>query len=254
MATATLAFPKTITENEIKMPTSIIPQKMNLRIRVLHVADYPEIAQKFYEGQKKVLEEFEVGGVSSIKNEWWKNQYSYMIIIEDVDTGEIGAGMRLDVVDNRHHIPLEGAFSHTDQSIIARVHMYDHMLAESCGLWVSKKFSERNLARILTRCAIAIAPKLRIQVILGFVNQYTLKMATEMGFTPVSNVLNNGQIAYPDERYQTTLIEVYVDSLMSAKEEEKALMCWLRTHPCEKIKNEEFRGRITNFEYDLRIM
>lgn len=252
MSTATLTQ-KSI-KKTVKIPTSIILEKMNLRIRVLHAVDYPKIAQKFYEGQKEVLKEFNVDGkISSIKDKWWENMYSYMIVAEDIKTGELGGGMRLDVIDDSHSIPVERALSYIQPDIIERMHKYDNVLAETCGMWVSKRFSERNLPKILMRCSISIASKLRIKVLLGFANQYTCKMTEDMGFTTVKNVGNNGTFSYPDERYKTSLVELYVNEPKNAIPEEVEMINWLRQHPVQQVR-EEFRGRVTNFEYDLRIM
>ncbi len=252
MATATLT--QKYTEKHTTLPISTIPEKMNLRIRVLHAVDYPEIAQKFYEGQKEVLKEFNVDGkISSIKEKWWENLYSYMIVAEDIETGELGGGMRLDVIDDSHSIPVERALSYVQPDIVDRMHKYDNVLAETCGMWISKRFSERNLPKILMRCSISIASKLRIKVLLGFANQYTRKMTEDMGFTTVKNVGNNGTFAYPDERYTTSLVELYVNEHTNAIPEELEMINWLRKHPVQEVQ-EECKSRITNFEYDLRIM
>lgn len=254
MATAVQTQPKIGISNTIKMSTSIIPQKMNIRIRVLHAVDYPEIAQKFYEGQREVLKEFNVDGkITSIKDKWWENLYSYMIVAEDIETGELGGGMRLDVIDDSHSIPVERALSYIQPDIIDRMHKYDNVLAETCGMWISKRFSDRNLPKILMRCSISIASKLRIKVLLGFANQYTRKMTEDMGFTIVKNVGNDGTFSYPDERYKTSLVELYVNEHNNATPEELEMINWLRTHPVQKVRD-DFKGRITKFDYDLRIM
>lgn len=252
MATANLTQKQI--KKETTIPTSIIPQKMNLRIRVLHAIDYPEIAQKFYEGQKEVLKEFGVDGkISSIKDKWWENLGSYMLIVEDIITGEIGAGMRLDVVDPNHPIPLEKALADAEPELVTRIHKHDYILAETCGWWVRKSFSERNLPHLLMRAAISVADKLRIRIIVGFFNQYTRNTIEVMGFRPVNNLGKNATFNYPNEKYQSTVMEFYLDELNSLPQEEVEIINWLKKHPVQKF-HEEFKERTTNFEYDLRIM
>ncbi|WP_338815277.1 hypothetical protein V9L05_09445 [Bernardetia sp. Wsw4-3y2] len=243
------------TKNTITIPTSIIPEKMNLRIRVLHAVDYPEIAQKFYEGQQEVLEEFNVdkSAISSIKESWWENSGSYIFVVEDVVTGEIGAGMRLDVVDPTHPIPLEQALADVEPELVTRIHKHNYILAETCGWWVRKSFSERNLPHLLMRAAISVAEKLRIKIILGFFNQYTRKTIEVMGFRPVNNLGENATFNYPNEKYQSTVMEFYLEELNNLPQEEVEMINWLKHHPVQKF-HDEFKGRVTNFQYDLRIM
>ena len=85
MATATLT--QKYTEKNITLSTSSIPEKRNLRIRVLHAVDYPEVAKECQAKHTKVLEEFGLANdIDSSKSKWWENSCSYLFIVEDIDT------------------------------------------------------------------------------------------------------------------------------------------------------------------------
>ncbi len=244
-------------ETNLKYDIIIIPEKMNIRIRVLHAIDYPEIAKAFQAKHTKVLEEFGVKGVGSVKNKWWEHSGSYMFIAEDIDTGEIGAGMRLDTIDATHGIPMEEAVERLNPKFKEILHKYDNILAEACGWWVSKKFSERKLPANLMRTAIAVSSKLRLHTLLGFPNQHTVKITEKFGFTPVDYIegLGKGSINYPpNSEYISTIVELEnTDCLPSMTEEERDFVIWLRQHPIQTM-NEEVKGRETDLEYDLRIL
>lgn len=261
MSTATATLPQTqsYTEKNTTLPISTIPEKMNLRIRVLHAVDYPEIALTFRTKHLEVLEEFGVASkIGSAKNNWWEYSGSYLFIAEDIDTGEIGAGMRLDVIDATHSIPMEEAIERFSPEFVKIVHKYDNILAEACGWWVSKKFSERRLPAHLMRTAIAVSSKLRLNTLLGFPNQHTVKITEKFGFTPIDYIKGleqKGCINYPPKsEYISTAVELEdTYRLPTMTEEERDLIIWLRQHPIQSI-NEEIKGRVTNLEYDLRIM
>lgn len=268
MATATQTYPTTTQvsskkETKITIPVSIIPQKMNIRIRVLHAIDYPEIAKEFQAKHTKVLEEFGVKGVGSVKNRWWEHSGSYMFIAEDIDTGEIGAGMRLDVIDATHDIPMEEAIEKFCPQFKNIIHKYDNILAEACALWVDKKFSERKLPAHLMRVAIAVASKLRINTLVSFPHECTLAMTQKLGFTIVDYIEDLGEkgaFNYPpkpkkeNEYYKSTIVELEdTHNLPTQNSEERDFIIWLRQHPKQEM-NEEVKGRITNIKYDLRIM
>ncbi|WP_027002699.1 hypothetical protein [Hugenholtzia roseola] len=225
-----------------------------LRLRVYHTADYQEIAQKYYQAQLEVLKEFGVNGISSIKNKWWENPTSYMLVIEDAETGELGAGMRLDVVDPSHPIPLEEALKQLSPDIVPRVHKYNHILGEACGAWVKKEFSERGLPKLLMRSLIAFSVKVRVQVIVALANQYTKRMTEELGFTSIPNLGSNAAFCYPDTRYLSTAVEIEDTlHLPTLPATERELVNQLRKQPLQTFY-ETYRGsEVISIECDLRL-
>jgi len=247
-------------ETNLRYDIIIIPEKMNIRIRVLHAIDYPEIAKKFQTKHTKVLEEFGLE-IGSTKNKWWEYSGSYMVIAEDIDTGEIGAGMRLDMIDATHDIPMEEAIERFNPEFKKIIHKYDNILAEVSALWTTKSFSERKLPARLLRAGISVSSKLRINTLVGFPHESTIKITDKLGFTPVDYIDGlgeKGSFNYPykskDKSYKSTLVELEdTYNLPTMSEEERDFIVWLRSHPIQKI-NEEVRGRKTNLEYDLRIM
>jgi 4-cresol dehydrogenase (hydroxylating) len=226
-------------------------QQMNLRIRVLHTPLHQDVAMEYYDAQVEVLKEFGVKAVASIKNKWWENPLAYMFVAEDMDTGEIGAGMRLDVVDSSNPIPIQEALKHISPDIVERVHKFNHVAAEACGLWVKKHFSERNIPLLLIRAALSVAYKLRIKVIVALLPSHTRPLFEKTGFSRV-RIGYNAEFMYPDDRYLSTAMEIDPISLKDTSEDEKEIILELRKNPT-KSEILEMNGYNTVIQYDLKI-
>jgi hypothetical protein len=228
-------------------------KEKHIRIRCFHALNSPEIARIYMSGQKDVLKEFNVTGVTSAKNNTWENSNTYIFIAEDVNTGEIGAGMRLDVADAIHKLPLEMALESKVPDLALRIHRFDNVIAEACGWWVKKTFSERRIPKQLLLASIAIAPKLRIPYILGFPHAMTKKITDSLGFTNVRNLGNNdASFYYPNEKYLSTVVELNAQTLENVPDHEKEKIISLRTNPKQtfELKNGDYQ---TIFDFDLRL-
>jgi len=224
----------------------------DLGIGVYHTVSFPELAKRYYQGQKQVLSEFGVSGIASIKNNWWENHLTYMITVTDQKTGELGAGIRLDVVDDNHPLPIQEAIKHLSPDIVPRVHRYNHVMAEVCGLWIKKEFSERGLAHQLFTIATSIALKLRINLIVGLSNQYTTQLMQKCGYTIVTSIGENGRFPYPNENYTSTVLELDPVKLQTVCEADKQEIVALRKQPVQ-TKVTEVNGYTTRYFLDLRI-
>jgi hypothetical protein len=236
------------------IPTELNWDKfMNIRIRCFHATNNVEIAKIYMSGQQDVLKEFNVVGITSAKNNTWENENTYIFIAENIKTGEIGAGMRLDVADSTHKLPLEMALESKVGDLSERIHRFDNIIAESCGWWVKKNFSERRIPKHLLAASIAIAPKLRIKVVVAFTHQHTFKIADSIGFTTAKTIgENHGQFYYPDERYLSTVVELDTYTLNTVPETEKNMILDLRANPKQSFEVNN-KGYKTIFNFDLRL-
>lgn len=227
---------------------------MHIKIRVFHALNHAEIARIYTSGQQNVLKEFGVKGVTSAKRNTWENPNTYLFIAEDAETGEIGAGMRLDVADHKYSLPLEDALKEIVPDLSHRIHKFDNIIAEACGWWVKKEFSERRIPKHLLVSAVAISAKLRINVMLGFPHQLTKKITDSLGFEPVRNLGdNNASFYYPDEKYLSTVVELDTVGLTTVPDKEKEKILLLRHNPVQTILV-EVGGYKTRIDFDLRLM
>jgi hypothetical protein len=226
-------------------------KEKHIKIKCFHAFNSPEITKIYMSGQQDVLKEFNVTGITSAKNNTWENENTYIFIAEDVNTGEIGAGMRLDVADSSHKLPLEVALESLVPDLHERIHRFDNIIAESCGWWTKKSFSERRIPKHLLCASIAVAHKLRIKVIVAFTHQHTFKIADSMGFTTAKTIgENSGQFYYPDKRYLSTVVELNSHTLDTVPEHEKEKILNLRNNPKQTLIIEN-KGYETIFDFDL---
>lgn len=229
--------------------------EMNFRIRVLRAIDYPEIAQEYRRKHHGVLEKYEVAGkIDSLRINWWHYLGSYLVIAEEKDTGEIVAGIRLDIKSKNYTISMEDALKKLSTDFVRRVQEYDDNLAEACGWWVHEKYSKIQLPFHLLRAGVVVSTKLGIKSIIGFPHQYSINITQKLGFTIVDDIGDQGSFIYPDERYKSSVVEINdTHQLDSLNENERNIIMSLRENPNQKLIVES-NGIISNIEYDLEIM
>ena len=74
-------------------------------------------------------------------------------------------------------------------------------LAESCGLWNSKKVFGRGISPLLARCSVSITSFFEIHTLVCFSAPYTLKMIKSLGFKEILTVGDQGRLPYPTEKF-----------------------------------------------------
>lgn len=229
-------------------------KSMSIRIKILHSFDNEDSAQIYLTSQRNILKEFNVQGIRSAKKKLWENNLSYLIVLEDVKTNEIVGGVRLDVADDKHLLPMEESLAHLYPELILRIHKFNNIIAELCALWIKKEYSERRLAEHLIIAAIAVANKIRIKVIVGLANQYSLPIVESLGFTAASTVgKEKGNFPnYPNEKYTSTVVELDAYELNTVPEEVKERIISLRSNPVQCIID-QYNGYFTGLEYDIRL-
>ena len=176
-----------------------------------------------------------------------------MLIAENAQTGELGAGLRLDVVDPSHPIPLEEALLSLSPGIVPRIHKFNHVLAELCGLWVNENYRGYRLPVALVRSAISVASKLRISVLLSFSALHSKPILEPFGFTPISGIPNNASFNYPDERYKSILLELELFGKYSMSHGEDQIINNLKKNP-HYILYDQMKDLPFTLEYDLRLI
>jgi hypothetical protein len=226
---------------------------MHLRMRLLHTIEHPEIAWIYHTNYIKVLSEFGVGVVDSIKGEWWKNPLDYMFIIEDVYSGEVAGGIRLTVADAEHTLPIENIIKKSDAEtdISPRIHRFDNVVSEVCAMWLKKKFSERGLAKLLNIAVVSVAPKLQIKYITGAPAEHTVKLIESIGYTKI-RIGNEAKYLSSDGVKFSIMMEIDVEKLEHTSDEVRDKILNLRQN-CSQDITEEYRGYTTKIDYRLQI-
>ena len=119
---------------------------MNIRIRCFHSENQKEVTKIYFSGQADIFNEFGVNAVFSSASTAWQDKNTYLLLLEDVTTGIIGGGMRIDVATPDRELPLEKALKNQYPEISSQIHKlgHHHLISETCGLWIKKEFKTQT--------------------------------------------------------------------------------------------------------------
>jgi hypothetical protein len=175
-----------------------------------------------------------------------------MVVIELAETGELIAGMQLDVA-YLDSVPVEESLRRIVPELggvlLARMR---EGVAEACGIWVARDFAKLGLMRYLLRAGVAVAPTLGLTHLLGFANEFSRPTVEAFGFVPIESVGDGGVVSYPDERYPSTIMELDCRRLTSIPAAERSVVLALRTRPVQ-VTTDQRDDVVIELEYDLRV-
>lgn len=179
----------------------------NFTISLHQAIESAEISATFFNKHIDVLASFGVTGITSAKNTWQHKPTVWLFTLTN-EVGEMIGGVRLDIKSG-FKMPLESALEqYPSVTTLAKKYEIQYGVAELCGLWIEKNYRRANLANALIKAAIATAPNIGANYILGFANEHSLKTTVRLGFSQVNHVENSGIFYYPDDRYKSLLIEL----------------------------------------------
>jgi len=212
------------------------------RIRMLRSVDHPEIANRFATEQTTVLKLFGVTGVTSANQPWQCDPNTYMFVAEDATSGELAAGMRLDMESDTKSIPMSEALTKVSVEFKDLVENLKPLgLAEGCGWWVKEGYAGLGLPGILLRAGVSASPRLGINFIFGFPHQHTKPIMSKYGFIAVDVIGDNGSFVYPDARYRSTVVELNTQTLHTTPKAERERIFSLRNKPDLAVQEGELQ-------------
>lgn len=199
---------------------------------MLRSVDHPQVAERFAKEQSSVLKMFGVTGVTSAKQAWQSDPNTYMFVAEDALTGELVAGMRLDMESESKPIPMLEALTKISSEFGDVVNNLRPLgLAEGCGWWVKEGYAGLGLPGILLRAGVSVSPRLGINYIFGFPHQHTKPIMSKYGFIALDVIGENGSFTYPDDRYKSTVVELNTQTLHTTPRAERERIFSLRSNP-----------------------
>lgn len=222
-------------------------------IRAFRAIDEPETCQRYLDGHRKVLEEFNIENISTNTPRWMHHPNTYCVIGEY--EGHIIGGIRVQVADGDFPLPVEDAVGHFDPKIHSLVTQYrfDAGSGELCGLWNSRRFAPNwGITMILSVAAVSICDQLQIKNLFAICAGYTLRSAMRVGFTVERSVGRNGEFVYPNSSFVARVLSMHCLTLETTTLQYKQEILALR-------ENRELRTEINiNSEhlkvaYDLKL-
>lgn len=230
-------------------------QKLDYKIKISVFRAITEDVkcEQYLKGHMQVMIDYNVMKITSYNKSWTLNSSAYVLIAENVDSGEMVGGIRVEVAKGVFPLPIETAIGVMDQRIYDLVKYYaiNGGGGELCGLWNSKSVKGVGISFFLTRAAIAIVEQLKVKTMVGICAEYTLKMFTDVGFEINKELGKNGEFPYPDDRYITRSLGILnTETLHSANAYDKELILDLRNKPIQTRIETGSKGEI-DIDYEL---
>ncbi|KQM77907.1 hypothetical protein ASE74_16030 [Pedobacter sp. Leaf216] len=234
-------------------PTSKLGQKFI--IRAFRAPDDPKACKLFAMGHEHLLRSVGVEKISSSGFEWADNLAVFVIVIESSDRTRVYGGLRVHIADKVTQLPIEKAVGDADPTLGASIALHNRAsIGEICGLWNSLEAARYGVgSNLLARAVVAISTRLNLTRLIVLTAPYVINMVEDLGFIINRTFGRNGEFIYPrPDMIATLLINDDLDSLASAREEEREAVVELRNNPEIKIV-ENIRGKNVELQYKLSI-
>ena len=223
-----------------------------IKIHVYRAVDAPELNETYVAQHKAALEHFGVEGVTSATPAWCSNPDSWVVVATDTETDELVGGVRVQAVGSTEALPMETAIGPMASDIYEMVRLENLFrgAGELCGLWVSRSVKKRGVSQFLIRSAISICEQLGLRTIFGICAEYSFDMFSQLGYTVIDSVGDNGTFPYPSDKYVTSALIMDAFDLETASEETRTDVFDLREDPYQ-IRMEMAPEGPEVVEYDL---
>ncbi len=225
------------------------------RFRAFKAISNHDICQKYIEGHVKVLKDYGVTNITTNSADWVNWDCIYGIVAEKED-GTIVGGIRIQIADGIHQLPIEKAIGKMDPTIHTIVNEYlSGGVGELCALWNAKEVAGLGLSLLLTRAGISMVNQVNCNILLGICAEYTLKMFTKVGFVVDNSFGNKGEFPYPNENYITRVLGILnAKNLSTAEEYDRLRMLDLRKDPMQRFTETGPGGIALEVEYLLSLL
>jgi hypothetical protein len=207
---------------------------MKLRFRAFKAVDNPELCKKYLEGHVQVLKNYGITNITTNNTDWMKWDTVYCVIAEKED-GTVVGGVRTQLADGKHPLPVEKAIGRMDPRIHDIVKEYlPEGVGELCALWNAKEVAGMGLSIMIVRAGISTLNQMKCNTLMGICADYTLKMFRKVGFVVDDSLGEGGEFVYPNENYIARVLGILnAKELSSAEEFDRQKMLDLRNNPVQ---------------------
>ncbi len=226
---------------------------LRLKFKAFHPIKDAELSERYLTGHKKVLEDYGITNITSNNRVWLDMESVYAIVAEN-EEGELVGGIRVQMADGVHPLPVEKAIGHMDARIHDVVkHYAEHGVGELCALWNAKSVAGYGISVLLTMAGISITNQVGCSTLMGICGDYTLEMFTNVGFVVDTTLGLNGEFYYPKEDFIARVLGILNSkTLDTARPDYKERMINLRDNPVQHFEENGPKG-IVEVDYNLLI-
>lgn len=227
---------------------------MKLIFRAFKALGNRDLCEKYLEGHVQVLKNYGITNITTNTKEWMDWDGVYCVTAETED-GTIVGGVRTQIADGMHLLPVEKAVGKMDPRIHELVASYrKEGVGELCALWNAKDVAGIGLSIMIVRAGISTLNQIACNTLMGICADYTLKMFTKVGFVVDGTLGNNGEFVYPNENYIARVLGILnAKDLSSADEYDRNKMLDLRANPMQSCIEIGTNNSELEIEYQLLI-
>jgi len=226
---------------------------LKLKFTAFKPVDDPELSDRYLTGHTRVLEDYGITNITSNNRVWLEMPCIYGVVAQN-EEGELVGGIRVQMADGVHPLPVEKAVGHMD----ARIHdvvkrYYENGVGELSALWNAKSVAGYGISVLLTRAGISITNQFQCNTLVGICGDYTLEMFKNVGFVVDNSLGSNGEFFYPKQDFIARVLGILNSSnLETAETENRARMLDLRNNPVQRFIETGPKGPV-EIEYNLII-
>ncbi|MCD6012544.1 MAG: hypothetical protein K0Q79_2406 [Flavipsychrobacter sp.] len=226
---------------------------LRLKFKAFHPIKDIELSERYLAGHKKVLEDYGITNITSNNRVWLDMECVYAIVAEN-EEGELVGGIRVQMADGVHPLPVEKAIGHMDARIHDVVNKYaDHGVGELCALWNAKSVAGYGISVLLTMAGISITNQVGCSTLMGICGDYTLEMFKNVGFVVDKTLGIDGEFYYPKEDFIARVLGILNSkTLDTARPDYKERMINLRDNPNQHFAETGPKG-LVEIDYNLLI-
>lgn len=179
-----------------------------------------DMYEDYYTGLSSALKKYNVDGVILSTVEHIYEEDTYVLLAQDKNKKNLG-GIRIEIKSHKNSLPLEKSDIPQKKLLdlkIKRILEEGKTIAEVCGMWVDNTARDKSgvglLGPRLSAEATQLAMGLGVDVLVAIVPTHTLGFTLGIGYEPDPLMSN---MAYPDDRYLSTVIWNYNTQLVETK-------------------------------------
>ncbi len=198
-----------------------------LNIRLVDPGEDPSVVDEFYAGQTRAYAEFAAEkAATNVQARELEQGCVYFVIAQDEHTGELAGGLRLYLRRAGAKLPVERVLADNHSLIEQLGRQGRRGIAEVSGFWAQSCWRGTGLPSALVRVAVAAMPTLNVQQGIAFSHHHIIySRLAPIGWVTDTSV---SSIAYPDARYQSSVIWIDPLTLRNAQPEQRSLIFQLR--------------------------
>lgn len=179
-----------------------------LRVRALRPSLHPELADAVEALHREALRRHGVAGVVSMTSPLRAMAATWLLVAEAPEDGCV-AGVRVDLRDGAHALPLERALAPFGGQQLAKLRRrFAGRVGELAGLWVREDARKLGLAGALISAGVAAARRAGLTRLFTLASLHTRAIVDARGFRVLRALGDEGEFLYPNERYRSYVMDI----------------------------------------------